>query len=545
MLIDLEQAEGPLLLSGDVCVIGAGVAGITTARRLLACGHEVILLEAGGLDYERQTARINAGANIGRDYYPLEDARLRFFGGTTAIWGGRVATLSPIDLERRDWVPHSGWPIGWGELDAYYRRAMPLFGLSPESAGIGDLAAAGLAVPAFDPDRVTMPVWLFDQAFDRFSFAASGDVVNHPRCTIVTHANVTDIALAGDARSVRAVTAKSLSGRRVTVRPRQIVLAAGGIENARLLLASRSTMPCGIGNGHDQVGRYFMEHPHARGGRIVSGHAWSLLKLFGRRHTVGAREMAALITPGEALQRREGILNTSLTLVARQPESAQQFIGMKVYGGLKHKVAPTRAGRRLWMGTKMLAAWAQQRIDPARPWLLHKLGQVELTLLVRAEQAPNPESRVRLGETRDALGMPRATLDWRLSDIDKRSVQVLVETLGAELRRLDLGTVEAAPWLADPDEPWRTDPLVSSHPIGGFHHIGTTRMADDPRRGVVDGYGRVHGVANLNVVGSSTFPTGGWANPTLTIAALALRTADRLSAELERRPVDVRVRECA
>ena len=128
--------------------------------------------------------------------------------------------------------------------------------------------------------------------------------------------------------------------------------------------------------------------------------------------------------------------------------------------------------------------------------------------------------------------MPRVALDWRLSAIDVDSVAGLVAALDRESRRLGLGEVEPAGWLAEPDKQWVSDELVSAHPIGGFHHMGTTRMAADPRRGVTDGWGRVHGLPNLHIAGSSLFPTGGWANPTLTILALALRTADRISGEL-------------
>jgi choline dehydrogenase-like flavoprotein len=124
--------------------------------------------------------------------------------------------------------------------------------------------------------------------------------------------------------------------------------------------------------------------------------------------------------------------------------------------------------------------------------------------------------------------MPRVALDWRLSPIDKRSVRVTMEALDGELRRLDLGTCTPEPWLAEDGPDWEVDPLISNHPIGGFHHMGTTRMAASPRAGVVDADCRVHGVANLYVAGSSVFPTGGWANPTLTIVALALRLADHL-----------------
>jgi choline dehydrogenase-like flavoprotein len=152
---------------------------------------------------------------------------------------------------------------------------------------------------------------------------------------------------------------------------------------------------------------------------------------------------------------------------------------------------------------------------------------------VRGEQAPNPASRVTLSAEKDSTGVPRVKLDWRTSEIDVRSVAILVETLGRELERLGMGKVEPADWLGRGGE-WKTDPLVSSHPIGGYHHMGTTRMGSDPATSVTDSDGRMHGLGNLWVAGSSLFPTGGWANPTLTVVALALRSAEKISAELKR-----------
>lgn len=516
----MNQVDGALALEGDVCVIGAGAAGISLARRLLKLGRRVVLLESGGLDYEAPVADLNSGANSGEDYYELEDSRLRFFGGTTAIWGGRCAELDPIDLEARDYVPHSGWPFGWDELERWYEEARPLFSLPPRRPEPDDLRRAGVPLPRFE--ELETPLWTFDRRFNRFAWESCADLEADPRCQIVTHATVTAIMPGG--AGIDRVEARSLGAGRLTVRAGAYVLAAGGIENPRLLLAS------GLGNG--QVGRYFMEHPHARGGRIVEGAAWRLLKAFGRRHRIGGEDLAALIAPSEALQRREAILNTSLTIVARQPEGSRQFIGMKAYSGIKHKMAPTRSGRSLWMVTKKAAGWAQRHVDPARPWLLHKLGGVEVALLVRGEQAPNPESRVTLTGEKDSTGVPRVKLDWRLSAIDVRSVAVLVDALGRECERLGLGNVEPAGWLASGR--WKTDPLISSHPIGGYHHMGTTRMGGDPRTSVTDADGRVHGLGNLWVAGSSLFPTGGWANPTLTIVALALRSAEKISAELRR-----------
>ncbi len=520
-MIDLAQASGPLELEGEVCVIGAGAAGITLTRRLLALGHTVVLLESGGLDYEPETAALNAGETEGEEYYDLEDSRLRFFGGTTAIWGGRCAELDPIDLEARDYVPHSGWPIGWEELERWYAEARPHFGLPAQRPDPDALRSAGVKLPRFA--ELETPLWTFDRRFNRFAWESCADLEADPRCQIAIHSTVAAIVPEGS--GIARVEARSLGAGRLTVRAGAFVLAAGGIENPRLLLASD------LGNGHDQVGRYFMEHPHGRGGRIVEGAAWRLLKAFGRRHRIGGQDLAALISPSEALQRREGILNTSLTIVARQPQGRRQFIGMKAYSGLKHNMAPTKRGRALWMVTKKAAGWAQRHIDPARPWLLHKIGNLEVALLVRAEQAPNPDSRIMLTEEKDGTGMPRVKLDWRLSPIDVRSVGVLVETLRRELERLGLGRVEPADWLEGGE--WKTDPLISSHPIGGYHHMGTTRMGRDPKSSVTDADGRVHGIGNLWVAGSSLFPTGGWANPTLTIVALALRSAEKISKALK------------
>lgn len=526
MHLDLKQADSHVSISSEVCVVGCGVAGITTARRLLELGCSVVLLESGGLDYEASTADLNAGDNIGEAYYELEDARLRFFGGTTAIWGGRLAELDPIDLEARPWVPHSGWPIGWADLAAYYGPARRRFGMPDTAAGAAELAAAGVRPPAFDPAALSLGVWTFDRKFNRFVFAECQDLITHPRCRIVTHATVTEIGLDPGGRRVERLTVRALNGRSLDVAARTVVLAAGGLENPRLLLASRSVMADGIGNRHDQVGRYFMEHPHARGGRVAGAAAWRLLRAFGRGHRLGELELAGLIKPAPELQAARGILNTSLTIAARQPADAAQNWGMAAYARIKHSLSPTREGRALWIGAKTAAKWVQRRTDPARPWLLHKLGLRDLALLIRAEQAPNPQSRVLLTDRLDPLGVPRLALDWRMTDLDVTSAAVVVETLAAEMRRLGLGRVEAADWLTDGRGAWRTDPLISAHPIGGYHHMGTTRMSADPRSGATDATGRVHGVENLYVVGSSVFPTSSWANPTLTIAALALRTAE-------------------
>jgi len=521
--------EAPEAVTADVAIVGSGAAGQAAARRLLARGRSVVLIESGGLDHDAAAADLNRGDIVGQPYHPLEHSRLRFFGGTTAIWGGRCAEFDAIDFERRDWVPHSGWPFAVDEIRSYLAEARTLLGV--EGVDAGRLPRPQL-MQRLSAEELAVRWWSFDPKFDRFTIDQASDLEGDPRCTLLVNATVREVMLSDDKGAVERLDVRTPSGRAIDVRARHYVLAAGGIENPRILLASNSVVPHGIGNAYDLVGRYFMEHPHARGGRVVGKADWNWLSAFAKRRVNGV-EVSPAITPAEQLQRREGLLNTALTIAVRQPEGGNHPLAKRAYLHVKHRTAPTRTGRSMWKATKQLVRGYTGLTGPFHPWLMRRMGGLDLAIVIRAEQAPNPDSRIRLNGERDATGMPRVALDWRLSNIDVDSVAGLVAALDRESRRLGLGHVEPASWLNHPDKEWVSDELVSAHPIGGFHHMGTTRMAGDPRRGVTDGWGRVHGLPNLHIAGSSLFPTGGWANPTVTILALSLRTADRIARELD------------
>jgi len=527
MLIDCAS-EAPEAVTADVAIVGSGAAGQAAARRLLSQGHSIALIESGGLDHGEASADLNRGDIIGQEYHSLEHSRLRFFGGTTAVWGGRVAEYDAIDFERRDWVPHSGWPFGADDIRSYLGEARSLLGV--QDVDIGRLPSPPL-LQRLSSEELSVRWWSFDPMFDRFTINRAADLEQSSRCTLMINATVREVMLTDDKGSIERLDVRTPSGRKIDVRARHYLLAAGGIENPRILLASNSVAQHGIGNAYDLVGRYFMEHPHARGGRILGKAEWRWLSAFAKRRVNGI-EVSPSITPAESLQRREGLLNTALTIGVRQPAGGSHPLAKRAYLHLKHRTAPTRTGRSMWKMTKQLVRGYTGLTGPLHPWLVKRLNRLDLALVVRAEQAPNPDSRVILTGEKDALGMPRVALDWKLSAIDVDSVTGLVAALDRESRRLGLGTVEPAAWLDGPEKAWVSDELVSAHPIGGFHHMGTTRMSSDPRRGVTDGWGRVHGLPNLHIAGSSLFPTGGWANPTLTILALALRTADRISEEL-------------
>lgn len=524
MHIDLRSSK-PERLTADVAIIGSGAAGQTVARALAQAGLSTLVLESGGLDYERETAEFNQGRNVGQSYYELDHSRLRLFGGTTAIWGGRCAELTEIDFAPRQWVPWSGWPVDQQTLRPYYDRAWELVGIDAN----GDRLKRPPALQPLDGSDLQVLHWRIDRKADRFQARWGNGLLHDNSSTVVTHATVREIVPSANGEAVDHLIVCGPGGERLIADASHYVLAAGAIENARLLLASNSVQPSGLGNQNDLVGRFFMEHPHGRGGRIVKSSVWPFVKAFQKR-SHGDHDIAWLFALSANAQERMGVLNSAFTLALRPPPGGSRSIVTLAYSAARHSIAPTQAGRTLWQSYKRLERMARGTVTPVGRWARHRFGKDELTIVLRAEQSPNPDSRVRLSVDKvDRLGMPQVELDWRLQRLDRESAAGLVAAFTEEMQRRELGTVEPSQWLADGGENWVSDPTVSAHSFGGYHHIGTTRMADDPKKGVTDQWGRVHGIGNLFVAGSSLFPTGGWANPTLTILALALRTADRIA----------------
>jgi choline dehydrogenase-like flavoprotein len=536
MLIDLRAQNDATIPEHDVCIVGAGVAGITLARRLRELRRSVCLLESGGLDFEQPTQDLYRGDNVGMPYYDLDQSRLRFFGGTIGIWGGRCALLDPIDFERRDWVLGSGWPIARTDLDPYYRVAHRQFELGDFNYEHEIWAALGIAPYAFDPQRLTTGLWRFDERNECFTAASTRDLIDSPDSSVVLHANAIHLQAFPDATALRHVVVRPLEGPACVVKARHYVLACGAIENARLLLVSNDVERDGIGNRHDQVGRWFMEHPTGRIGRVHTPRPFEMWDAFQKRFMRSGPPLAPVLRLADATQRAKRTLNSVATFKLQRPPALGVPIGNRIYQNLKHNIDPNRRGRALDHLYRGIRAWFHREIRGTFEKWRAKSGKSGLYLIVRGEQAPNPQSRVRLSSERDALGSFRADLDWQLSDADKHSARVFVETFDAELKRVGLGSVEPAEWLSDASPHWPFDPTVGNHPIAGYHQMGTTRMGAEPAEGVVTADCNVFGYDNLYVAGSSLFSTSGWANPTLTLVALALRLADHLDGRLKEAP---------
>ena len=532
MLIDLRDASVPTELDTDVCIAGAGAAGVALSRNLVQRGHDVCLLEAGGMDFHQSTQDLCAGRNVGMEYYELEHSRLRFFGGTTNIWGGRSVPLDRMDFEKRNWVPHSGWPISLVDLQSYYR-------IAHDSLELGDYDYTHdlwdklqLTPIDFDPEEIAHLFWRFDAKAERFNSTQVDDLIAAANARIVLHANVVLVQAAENARTVRTLVASTLAGKQLKVCAKHFILACGAIENARLLLISNDVEAGGVGNSTDQVGRYLMEHPHGRIAYIKTDDPAWFWAQYRKRYPKSGPPVAPALVASRTLQREKRMLNSAATFkIQRKPELG---LGMskKVYLNLKHNLSASKSNRRLWHIYRETQDYLQHHLSMTLLRTASRARRMELYLMARAEQAPNPASRVLLCDERDALGCRRANLDWRLLELDKRSVLELARAVGREFNRLELGQLQTSPWLDDGTAAWPVDPTVGNHPIGGYHHMGTTRMSDTSTTGVVDLNCTVHGYGNLHIAGSSVFTTGGWANPTLTLLALAHRLADHIDSLL-------------
>lgn len=498
MEVDLVTLTRPATLEADVCIVGAGPAGMSLAHALAATGQEVVLLESGGRRATGWSEELNQGPSHGDPYAGLAVTRQRQLGGTARLWntpirgkaGAKYVPLDPADLAGHSADPDGAWPFERTALEPWYRRAQVLCGLGPFEYGSDYWVAPQRPCFEFAAGTLRSAVYQFGLARP-FTGAYLRELHAARKVRVCSHATVCELRT--DAAQELVVEARVLApnGTETLVRARHFVLAGGAVENARLLLLAR------LGNRSGWVGRCFMEHPRD-----------SALTLFPSDPRFAAR--AAFYDLHRA---RDGIFVCGRVTLAAPPQADglpnASVTLLPLWG------SPTNPFRH------RLAQWARGR--PARPpegygWSRPPVRAGEppaFRLLVNLEQRPHPENRIVLADARDRFGLPRAELHWHWREEEQRGLARLRELISLGFEAARLGRVHIA-------AEQRPDP-------NAHHQAGTTRMHRDPRLGVVDAECRVHGTRNLYVAGASVFPSAGFANPTLTIVALALRLADRLA----------------
>lgn len=536
MFIDSNDI-GNREICSDVCIIGAGVAGITIAREFRDSGTDVVVLESGNFDSESKVNSLNLGENIGLPYYDLPKARTRAFGGSSHDWhinpnggadGGfvRLRGLDAIDFEKRDWVPYSGWPFSKSDLDPYYIKAHKVCKIGPYryEADFWDRKDTHPKLN-FKEEAVRTTTFQFGKK-DVFLKDYKEELAEASNIKIYLNATALDIEIGEYAKRINSVTATTLGGKKFHVKSSVFILAMGGLENPRLLLLSNKRVKKGIGNQNDLVGRFFMEHPHLWSGVFYPSEE----SFFGKSglysiHAQGNLTIMGKLVLSDEIMREEKILNNTASLHL-SPRQALRRAGRAIHE-IKQSIKQKRFDNTAFPNLIKIIGNPDILFNKA----VRKLSGVDwvekcskenkysgFLLNTMSEQSPDPESRVTLSREKDRLGQNRIRLNWKMNSSDIRSIRRYEEILDRELRKSSLGHL---------DIELKND-AIPQKIHGGYHHMGTTRMAANPKEGVVDGNCKVHGIDNLFIAGSSVFPTAGYANPTLTIVALAIRLADYL-----------------
>jgi choline dehydrogenase-like flavoprotein len=544
-------------IESDVVIIGSGPAGLTVARELAGSKIRVLILESGVLSEQPAYTSLNAVESIGepsgesarrrvRSHGPLSPSwsaqaqpygvRCRVFGGASHAWTGKCAAFDAMDFMSRDWVPLSGWPFGLETLQAYIDRAAVAMNLGPNlyDERLWDPLGVASPSPPLNPDLLRSFFWQFARSpLDRLDFYRFGPMflqTDASNVRILLDATVLRLDTDDAGRRVQSLEVAAVGGARANVRGRAFVLAASGIENPRLLLLSNRVHPEGLGNRHGNVGRYLMDHPTTRlGGFGVEDIPAVLARfgLFGLRRGERTHMYQHGLIPSHALQRRERLLNCAAFMSEERamddPWDALKRLLRGRSRGVTSDMRAVVANSGLIAQALGARMRARVRRRPIRS-LPHKYSGLHIDGIT--EQRPDPDSRITLSDRRDALGLPMARIDWRIDDDARRSLIRLGHLLRQELPRAGLPKPVLEPWI---EQQRPQESVLTDH----GHSMGTTRMSSDPRHGVVDDNCQVHDVQRLYVAGGSVFPTGGHANPTLMIVALAIRLADRIRFDLE------------
>ena len=527
MIYDFKEMTNNTVIKTDLCIIGAGAAGISIAQYFIGKRFQVCVVESGGFEFDAATQSLYEGKNIGLNYYPLDATRLRYFGGSSNHWGGWCAPLREIDFEQRDWVPYSGWPINQHDLEVYYIQAQKLCEIGPYRYRVDDWEKGRFKRLDVLEDKLINLLWQHSPSQTKFGKRFHQELEQANNVQVLLHANVLEIISKDNGLAVEGVKISRLDATKTaTVQAKVVVLAGGGLENPRILLTSNRVQSTGLGNQNDNVGRFFMEHAHVGIGELVTSRSSQALAYYKDHSVREGIHLQPILGISEIAQQKHKMVNVSILMHSHgrreQTEAyrAFQHISQALKSGIFSDNFPDDLVEKIAKLTNNKAASGLYDLPP----LPHN---THLTFRTLSEQVPNPESRVSLDTETDVLGLPKIQLNWRLTELEKRSISIATQLVSEELERLNLGQLQRFEWLLSENEAFEGV-------VGGHHHMGTTRMSENPKQGVVDKNCRVHGLANLYIAGSSVFATSGCSNPTLTLVALAVRLAEHLETQVLR-----------
>ncbi|MGC3947907.1 MAG: GMC family oxidoreductase [Chryseolinea sp.] len=542
MFVDCRKLQNEDILYTKICIIGGGPAGIALAREFKNQNTPVAVIESGGLKPDAVAAQLGEGETEGDPFAALRDMRHRQYGGMSNRWnvqmhlgriGVRYMPADRIDFERRDWVPDSGWPISYDHLIPFYERASQFC-----QSGTMDYEATSWETPdariiKFPSGNVNTRVFKFGPS-DVYTKEYTDDLRDSSHTSVYIYGSAAELIPDESGKNIKELRVASISGNKFTMRASLFILAAGGLDNPRIMLMSNSVQPAGVGNQHDVVGRYFMDHPLVTTGQLFPPNKEVIKKLFlYDKRGIRGNTIMGKFELSEEVMRRERLLNMSAVVFPRT--DLHRSPGRMSIDELRHNLGGNAEPGKLLKHIKnivrdtpnIVGNWYRHsyKADIMKPnfavgeWSLEQdlSKYTKFQILSQTEQAPHRDNRVVLSRNLDILGYPMAKLINHRRDIEKQSVRRSIEIFADAFREAGMGDLKTETFFGEPIL------QLSTH-----HNMGTTRMNEDPKKGVVDLDCKVHGLQNLYIAGSSVFPVGGYANPTLTIIALAMRLADHI-----------------
>lgn len=511
-------------VTAEFCVIGGGMAGLIVARRLAEGGRRVVVLESGQDGVDSASQELNRIVDFQGHYSRAMDGRYRSLGGSSSRWGGRLVPIYASDTEERRHLGLAAWPLIYRELERYQQDVESIFGITQGAFSGVSLETVGLDgdFPADDPDFAgRLAKWV---SFRRCNLATlwRSALKRLDTLEVWLGATVTAFDLDRQSGRLQGVVARGLAGRSLRVRAEQFILAAGTIETTRLLLwLDRQSDEHAFARTR-VLGRYFQDHLKAEVATIGRRNKVESNRLFGYHFTHGTRRSLHLDFSQEA-QRQTGV--SSAFVYAAMDLSASK---------LSHIKTMARSLQRGQISLKETAALALELPLVMRSAYWRVVRQqvfmpddVRLGLQIAVEQMPHHENRIMLAQETDALGMPKAGLDWRPREADESTFRAVAGRLRAYWARQGLDQACPLDWHVDEAD---GDMAFTDRAEAYAHPSGSARMGTDPAQSVVRPDLFCHDVPNLSVASAAVFPTAGSANPTLTILELALRHADGLLA---------------
>ncbi|CAN5381791.1 GMC family oxidoreductase [soil metagenome] len=541
MFIDIKELAHDTTVQSDICVIGAGPAGVALATELLQTGLKVSIIESGTLDQDASDLGQPAKSSVFPDHRGIWTTRR--FGGNGNLWHVNAGTgpnhlrllpMTDADFDKREWMPDSGWPISMADLAPYYDRAQSWFGLEQRSYGPEDWEGGN--APRLPLEGTGLRTGMFHFAYRNVMLEDyRGAIAASPDITVYCNATAVRLDTDDTGERITGVRTTNAAGHKMMFAADVFVMAQGGLATPQLLLASNDRHANGIGNAHDLVGRYFMDHPLLFGGIFIpsSRDLIDRMTIFDLRRIDGMSAMGHIQLTDKTL-REEACANISSILFPRRSMGKRREAGFQA----SQRLRLAAQGRAAWSVKDAFSALygidgvGQQFYDRLVSPISHlgiggwskkdKPGERfdHFEVLHQAEQPPRHDNRIVLGEERDALGNRRIEMHWKWHDEDVALVHKTQDIIARELRKSGLGEFRI-------QRPFEVKTSSTTH------YMGTARMNDDPSKGVVDSECRVHGISNLFIAGSSVFPTGGYANPTLSIVAMSIRIADRVKRDFQ------------